>query len=105
DMLSIYASADCVVSCSRYETLPTTLVEAQAVGTTPVAYRHSGALDLITDGVTGYLAEYRDTRSLANAIERAIDHPLPPAALHDHVVQTYNGDRIAQKHLEIYKLP
>lgn len=103
DMLSVYASVDCVVNSSRYETLPTTIVEAQAVGTTPVAYRQSGATDLITDGETGYFAEYRNAESLAAAIERAIDHPIDPAKLKLHVMDSYSPDVIAKRHLEIYR--
>ena len=102
DMLSVYASVDCVVNSSRYETLPTTIVEAQAVGTTPVAYRQSGATDLIIDGETGYFAEYRNAESLAAAIEKAIDHPIDPVKLKQHVVDSYSPDVIAKRHLEIY---
>ena len=102
DMLSVYASVDCVVNCSRYETLPTTIVEAQAVGTTPVAYRQSGATDLITDGETGYFADYRNAESLAAAIEKAIDHPIDPAKLKQHVMDSYSPDVIAKRHLEVY---
>ncbi|MCF0244640.1 MAG: glycosyltransferase [Bacteroidaceae bacterium] len=102
DMMSIYAAADCVVNCSRYETLPTTIVEAQSVGTTPVAYSHSGAIDLITDNKTGYLAEYRNTESLAKAIERAIDNPLDAGFLRKHVEDSYNENIIAHRHIEIY---
>ncbi len=102
DMLSVYASVDCVVNSSRYETLPTTIVEAQAVGTTPVAYCQSGATDLITDGETGYFAEYRNAESLAAAIEKAIDHPIDPAKLKQHVMDSYSPDVIAKRHLEVY---
>ena len=103
DMLSVYASVDCVVNCSRYETLPTTIVEAQAVGTTPVAYRQSGATDLIVDGETGYFAEYRDAESLARAMEKAIDAPINPEKLRQHVVDSYSADVIAKRHLKVYK--
>lgn len=102
DMLSVYASVDCVVNSSRYETLPTTIVEAQAVGTTPVAYCQSGATDLITDGVTGYFAEYRNPESLAAAIEKAIDHPIESQKLRQHVIDSYSPDVIAKRHLEVY---
>lgn len=104
DMLGVYASVDCVVNCSRYETLPTTIVEAQSVGTTPVAYCQSGATDLITDGETGYFADYRNTESLAKAIEKAIDNPLNPQKLRQHVIDSYSPAVIARKHLEVFKL-
>lgn len=104
DMLSVYASVDCVVNCSRYETLPTTIVEAQAVGTTPVAYCQSGATDLITDGETGYFADYRNAESLAAAMEKAIDHPIDPDKLKQHVMDSYSPDVIAKRHVEVYGL-
>ncbi len=103
DMQRIIALADCLVSCSRCETLPTTIVEAQAVGTTPVAYRHSGALDLIEEGTTGYFADYRNPESLAHAIQLALERPLDATAMRQHVVEHYSPDAIALRHLEVYK--
>ena len=102
DMLARIAQATCLVSCSRRETLPTTIVEAQSVGTTPVAYCDSGARDLIAEGETGYFATYRDTQSLAQAIERAIDQPLDPEKLRQHVRANYSPEVIAQRHLQVY---
>lgn len=102
EMKDVYEQATCLVSCSRCETLPTTIVEAQAHGVTPVAYDHSGAKDLMEEGLTGYFAKYRDVKDLARVLDYALHHPLAVEELREHVRQTYNAEEIARRHLEIY---
>lgn len=51
----VYEEADILVSTSRYETLPGTLVEAQAYGCVPVSTSRGGQSDIIDHLSTGYL--------------------------------------------------
>ena len=72
-----YRNADIVISASSYETLPGTLVEAQAYGCIPVSYNQGGQSDIIQDGTTGFLVDYSDNpevraKNLAEGIVRAI---------------------------------
>lgn len=53
-----YENADILVSASSYETLPGTLVEAQAYGCLPVSFNQGGQSDIVDHLHTGYLAEY-----------------------------------------------
>lgn len=55
-----YENAQILVSASSYETLPGTLVEAQAYGVIPVAFDRGGQRDIVDHKTTGYLAEYED---------------------------------------------
>lgn len=50
-------------------------VEAMAVGTPVVASRLGGLVDMIEDGVTGYLCEAGSAPSLADALRRAMADP------------------------------
>ncbi|MDE6772953.1 MAG: glycosyltransferase [Muribaculaceae bacterium] len=54
----VYEESDILVSASSYETLPGTLVEAQAYGCIPVAFRRGGQEDIVDHLTTGYLAEF-----------------------------------------------
>ncbi len=54
----VYESADILVSSSSYETLPGTLVEAQAYGCIPVSFNQGGQRDIVDHLSTGYIAEY-----------------------------------------------
>ncbi len=63
----LYENADILVSSSSYETLPGTLVEAQAYGCIPVSFDRGGQADIVTHMADGYLAEYSDNIKLAAA--------------------------------------
>lgn len=54
----IYKDSDILISSSSYETLPGTLVEAQAYGCIPVSFNQGGQSDIVTHKTTGYLASY-----------------------------------------------
>lgn len=69
--LSMLARASASLLTSRYEGMPLTLLESQAVGTPPVAYDiRYGPSEIIRNGVDGYLIEYSENRvkSAADAI-------------------------------------
>lgn len=77
-MAQVYTNASIVVSSSRYETLPGTLVEGQAYGALPVAFDRGGQRDIIDPGTTGIIAPFGqdDTEAasnLAKAIVEAVD--------------------------------
>lgn len=55
----VYESGDILLSTSLYETLPGTLVEAQAYGCVPVAFSSGGQSDIIDNGRTGVLIPFR----------------------------------------------
>ena len=63
----VYENADVLVSASSYETLPGTLVEAQAYGCIPVSFDQGGQGDIVDHEQTGYLASYSDNVKLAAA--------------------------------------
>lgn len=53
-----YRGSLITVSSSSYETLPGTLVEAQAYGSVPVSFDRGGQRDIIEHRKTGYIAKY-----------------------------------------------
>lgn len=55
-----YKESDILVSASSYETLPGTLVEAQAYGCIPVSFNQGGQRDIVSHLNTGYIAEYTE---------------------------------------------
>lgn len=65
EIKKVIENTDIIVSSSSYETLPGTLVEAQAYGAVPVSFDRGGQRDIIDHLSTGYLAEYADDRKIA----------------------------------------
>ncbi len=57
------------------EGIPVTIMEAMASGLPVVSTRHTGIPELVEDGVTGMLADERDAKGLADAIERIYADP------------------------------
>lgn len=70
------------VMASRWEGLPTVLVEAMACGVTPVATDGPGGCSEIIDGSRfGYMIPVGEPAALAQGILRALDHSVDSALL------------------------
>lgn len=98
----LYARAKVVVSSSLYETLPTTLIEGQAAGATPVSFGGGGQTDIIRHGVSGYIAEYRNSDSLGQHILKALEKPFDRQFLHDEVTRHFGAEAIAARYIELF---
>ena len=103
NMISLfYSASNVVVSSSYYETFGQTLIEAQACGSTPVAFSGSGQEDIITHKVNGYLAEQLSAESLADGIYWALNTGLERSMLRKNVEVHYSESIIARKYMEVY---
>ncbi len=75
DLAQIFASLDIFVHSGCYETFGQTIQEAAASGLPVVAPAVGGPLDLVDDGVTGYLVAPGDAGALAAAVARLAADP------------------------------
>ena len=71
----IYASLDVFVHAGPHDTFGQTLQEAAASGLPVVAPAAGGPLDLVRDGVTGFLVRPGDAAALAAAVARLSADP------------------------------
>ena len=96
------------MSTARYETLPTTLIEGQAAGCTPVAFDSSGQCDIISNAKEGILVPSFDTAAFAEALNRALDTPLeaarPPRLGGAPLFRRQSGSRIHRPAQQDYYL-
>ena len=75
DLAMIYASLDVFVHAGPHDTFGQTLQEAAASGLPVVAPAAGGPLDLVRDGVTGFLVAPGDAAALAGAVARLAADP------------------------------
>jgi phosphatidylinositol alpha 1,6-mannosyltransferase len=81
DLARIYASLDVFVHSGPFETFGQTIQEAAASGLPVVAPAAGGPLDLVDDGVTGYLVAPGDAGALAAAVGSLAASPSLRAAM------------------------
>ena len=75
DAHRILPALDLYVSASQGEGLPLSLLEAMACGLPVVATRVTGHIDVVVDGVTGFLTRPEDPADFAAAVAKLLDDP------------------------------
>ncbi|MBO0862520.1 MAG: glycosyltransferase [Chloracidobacterium sp.] len=80
DAARLNAAFDLAVLASLHEGLPNSVMEAMAASAPVVATAVGGVVELIRDGVTGYLAPPADALALAQRITRALTNEVESAA-------------------------
>ncbi|HEV3066508.1 MAG TPA: glycosyltransferase family 1 protein [Streptosporangiaceae bacterium] len=81
ELAQVYASLDIFVHSGARETFGQTLQEAAASGLPVVAPAAGGPLDLVSDGVTGFLVPPEAPGPLAAAVSRLVRDPAMRAAM------------------------
>lgn len=106
DVEQLLPALDLFVSSSRWEGLPTVILEAMACGTPVLGTRVSGTVELIEDGGTGKLVAPNDAGALALGINEMLDHPemlvAVTGAANDFARGHFSMDRVAREHEALY---
>ncbi len=101
DVRPYYAAANVFVLPTLYDPLPNACLEAMACGLPTITSTGSGAAELITNGVEGFVTDALDVQAIANGIEAAFADAdmgarararvvaLSPAAMADAYVALY----------------
>ena len=72
DVRPYYAAADVFVLPTLYDPLPNACLEAMACGLPTITSTTSGAAELITNGVEGFVTDALDTPAISDAISNAL---------------------------------
>jgi len=105
DLGRAVASMDVFFNPSVTETFGNVTLEAMAAGVPVVAARATGAVDLVEEGVTGFLVPPRDVKAYADAIARFAEDPglRNRTGAEGHArAAAYEWDRVNQAVLDLY---
>ena len=101
---SYMKKADLLVLSSKYEGLPTVLVESMAVGTPVVSTDcPSGPSEILENGKYGILVPVGNVALMAEAIENALDEPVDSEALRLRAMD-FSIDKITEKYASLINL-
>jgi glycosyltransferase involved in cell wall biosynthesis len=100
-----FEDVDIYVNCSTIDGLPTSLLEALAVGLPVVTTNVGGIGEIITDGVNGLLVRANDPIGLADRLIELVESPELAAKLSENAkqsVQEYAWSQVQSKWHRVY---
>lgn len=104
DVKELLHAVDAFAFPSIQEGLPVALMEAMAVGLPIVASRIRGNIDLIKDGVNGFLVEYADTNGFAKVMERiAFNSNVSMKIANEKSIKAFDVDIVNKKMSNLYR--
>ena len=100
-LTDIYTQADIVLSTSRFETLPGTLIEGMACGCTAVSFGAGGQSDIIDHLATGYIAPEVEPEAIAAGIAWAASATIDRSNQHRAMADKFAAPTVARRYIEL----
>lgn len=101
ELHNLLVHSDVILSTSMYETLGGTLIEGMSSGAVPVSFGEGGQVDIIDHKETGYIAEYCNSRDVAEGIKWALRADIDRRRQHAVVSERFDAVAIAKRYLEL----
>ena len=102
-LAEIYAHCDAVLSSSRFESLPSTLIEGMAAGAAAIGFGGDGRDEIIDHLSTGYLARKDDVADFARGIEWAVATRPDRGSQHLAAAERFDAPIIAEQYIKLFQ--
>jgi len=104
-LASIYSAVDAVIIPSREDNLPNVLLEALSCGTPVIGTPVGGILDIINNGVNGYITNYISSVSIMNSLNLFIKNKdmFNREKIREFSINKFSLSLQARKYIELYK--
>ena len=108
DVPSIISSCDVLLHAStRKEGLPRVIMEALASGTPVIASANESSLEIIENGVNGFIVPLKDAKAIADKIKELYESPQTLQNLKQHAQDVIKGkmshDTTVKKYIEFFE--
>lgn len=106
-LIEIYNSTKLLVMTSRYEGLPTIILEAMSCQVPIISSDVGGISEIIKDKTTGYILDLDDLNSAANNIIQIINEPDQTEKItrtaYDLIQKKFSWDHVSKQIYQLYK--
>lgn len=104
-LVKLYNACNIFILPSLQDNLPNTVVECLCCGTPVVGFRIGGVPEMIEHNRTGFLAEVKNSLSLANGINSVLfmANEEQRVIVRESGVKKYNEQDIASRYTDVYK--
>ena len=99
----LYSASDLFIMPSIEEAFGQVTIEALSCGIPVVSFPNGGSLDIINDGINGFLAKDFTSQSLAQAIKTAMDFPFDRSVIRKDAEKRFNIEDKVDKYIQLYK--
>lgn len=107
--LDYLAQADAFCLCSSNEGMPISLIEAMAMGAVPVCTPVGGIVNIVKDGVNGFLSADTTEEAYYTALKRFLDTPKEKikamSAQAMQAAQPYSMEECAKQYEQLFQQP
>ncbi len=102
-LVKLYNAADTFILPSLQDNLPNTVVESLCCGTPVVGFSIGGIPEMITHMQTGYLAEVKNSLSLANGIYNMLFFsPKQREKVRESAIRMFSEETVAKRYIDVY---
>lgn len=104
DITEVYSRSSLLIMTSYTEALPMVIIEANAYGIPVVAYECEGAIELISEGVNGYVVDDNDYMQFADRIMQVISEDNRYKSFANsscEVSKKFSNDEIRKRWIEL----
>ena len=107
DIQNVMLQLDCVVLSSLWEGLPLTPIEAFSVGKTVIGTAVDVTVEIIHDGIDGFLIQPKSKEEIATRVNQLIEHPEQKAKFEQNALKTYQREfsfeKFAERYVDYYR--
>lgn len=106
DISSFYKGLDLYLNTSIHEGIPMSVLEAMAHGVPVIAPKVGGLMEIIDDGVNGYLVDGRNVKDFVNRCIALFENDTlrkeMGSAARNKIINKFSMDQMAQKYYNLY---
>jgi len=100
---AVYNAASVFVIPSLQDNLPNTIMESLACGTPVAAFKSGGIPEMVQHKVSGYIADWKDSKGLAEGIEYILENDGFKDAAREKVISSYHPAVVARQYSLLYQ--